>query len=221
MKYKAIIFDMDGTIIDTEDIWKEASLQLISDKNISLSPEQEADLSTQLSGRALPDSCMLIKCLLQLPDDVATLVAQKGRIANNMYPTHAKYIPGFAQFHALTVQNGLKTAVATNACEETVTIADCSLNLRQFFGSHIYNRMHVSRPKPHPDLYVHAAQRLSLDPSECIAIEDSAAGLQAAKSAGMFCIGINTAKKPEQLSEADMIIDSYNQIDLQHILKTK
>src|SRR5262249_42904254 len=148
-----IIFDMDGTIIDTENIWKEASKQLISGKNISLSPEQEADLSTQLSGRALPDSCMLIKCLLQLPDDVSALVAQKVHIANNIYPTHANFICGFTEFHALTVQAGLKTAVATNACEETVIIADSSLNLRQFFGPHIYSRAHVPRPKPHPDLY--------------------------------------------------------------------
>lgn len=77
----------------------------------------------------------------------------------------------------------------------------------------------MSKPKPYPDLYLHAAAQLGIDPEECIAIEDSATGLAAAKSAGMFCIGINTAKKPETLSEAHMIIDTYDQIDLLNLLK--
>ena len=221
MKYKAIIFDMDGTIIDTEHIWKEASRQLILSKNICLTPEQECDLETQLCGRALPDSCMLIKCVLNLEDDVCDLIEQKGRIANSMYPIHAKYIEGFKTFHNLVVSTGLKTAVATNACRETLDITDNVLNLQQFFGEHMYHRAHVARPKPHPDLYLHAAQQLGIDPSECIAIEDSPTGLAAAKSAGMFCIGINTGKKPDSLSEAHMIIDTYDQIDLHNLLKKK
>lgn len=219
MKYKAIIFDMDGTIIDTEHIWKEASKQLILSKNICLTPEQESDLESQLSGRALPDSCMLIKCIMNLEDNVHDLMEQKGRIANSMYPTHAKYIDGFTLFHGLVITIGLKTAVATNACKETVEITDTALNLQQFFGPHVYHRSVVEKPKPHPDLYLHAAQQLGIDPSECIAIEDSFAGLASAKSAGMFCIGINTAKNPASLSEAHMIIDTYDQIDLHNLLK--
>jgi HAD superfamily hydrolase (TIGR01509 family) len=219
MKYKAIIFDMDGTIIDTEHIWKEASKQLIASKNICLTPEQSCDLETQLCGRALPDSCMLIKCVLNLDDDVSTLIEEKGRIANRMYPEFAKYIEGFTQFHRQVITIGLKTAVATNACKETLDITNTTLNLQQFFGEHLYHRMCVPKPKPYPDIYLHAAQQLGIDPRECIAIEDSPAGLAAAKSAGMFCIGINTGKKPTLLSEAHLIIDTYDQIDLQNLLK--
>ena len=221
MKYKAIIFDMDGTIIDTEHIWKEASKQLIASKNISLTPEQEDDLETQLCGRALPDSCMLIKCIMNLADDVSDLIAEKGRIANNMYPIHAKYIDGFSVFHGQAITLGMQTAVATNACKDTVEVTNATLNLQSYFGRHIYHRSLVSKPKPHPDLYLHAAQQLGIDPIECIAIEDSPAGLSAAKSAGMFCIGINTAKKREALSDAHMIIDTYDQIDLHNLIKKK
>jgi beta-phosphoglucomutase-like phosphatase (HAD superfamily) len=219
MKYKAIIFDMDGTIIDTEHIWKEASKQLIASKNICLTAEQENDLETQLCGRALPDSCMLIKCIMGLEDDVCDLIVQKGRIANTMYPTHAKYIEGFPMFHDIATKLGLKTAVATNACKETVDITDSTLDLHSFFGHHIYHRSLVANPKPYPDLYIHAAKQLGIEPHECIAIEDSPTGLTAAKNAGMFCIGITTAKKPEMLHDAHLIIDTYDQIDLNRLLK--
>lgn len=221
MKYKAIIFDMDGTIIDTEYIWKEASKQLVLSKNICLTPEQEADLATQLCGRALPDSCMLIKCILNLEDDVSSLIEQKGRIANSMYPSHAKLIEGFPDFHAQVVAGGLKTALATNACKETLDITNATFNLHQFFGPHLYHRAHVALPKPHPDIYLHAAEQLCIDPRECIAIEDSPTGLSAAKGAGMFCIGINTARNAQALAEAHLIIDTYDQIDLQNLLKKK
>lgn len=221
MKYKAIIFDMDGTIIDSEHIWREASKQLILSKNITLTPEQEKDLSTQLCGRALPDSCMLLKCILNLDEDVSCLIEQKGKLANSMYPTHVKFIEGFPDFHAHVISLGLKTAVATNACKETVEITDSVLNLSHFFGTHLYHRFCVTKPKPHPDIYLHAAEQLGIHPSACIAIEDSAPGLAAAKSAGMFCIGINTGGKPEALSEAHIIIDAYNQINLPDLLEKK
>lgn len=219
MKYKAIIFDMDGTIIDTERIWKEASKQLIAHRNIKLTAEEECELEKELCGRALPDSCLIIKNRMHLEDELQELVRQKGEIANAMYPTYACYIPGFSNFHALACSLGLKTAIATNACKETVEIANNTLNLQSYFGNHIYNRTFVERPKPHPDLYLFSAERLGIDPKECLAIEDSAAGLTAAKNAGMFCIGINTSKRPETLKDAHLIIENYNEIDLHAILK--
>jgi beta-phosphoglucomutase-like phosphatase (HAD superfamily) len=68
--------------------------------------------------------------------------------------------------------------------------------------------------KPRPDIYLHAAKKLGCAPAECIAIEDSAPGILAAKRAGMKCIGINTNRDITALKEADYIIESYSEVTL-------
>ncbi|HJM69205.1 MAG TPA: HAD family phosphatase [Candidatus Babeliales bacterium] len=72
--------------------------------------------------------------------------------------------------------------------------------------------------KPKPDVYFYAAKQIDIDPSRCIAIEDSASGIKAAKAAGMDCVGINTGGNPKFTQEADIQIDTFDEINLEKIL---
>lgn len=218
MKYKALIFDMDGTITKTEQLWQKASMHLIAQKNRATTPEQETELKEQLHGRALQDSCFLIKQVMNLDDHLEDLIQEKLKIALELYETDLEFIEGFESFHAKVLSLQLKMAVATNAGQSGVHATNKALNLQKFFGEHIYNVSHVNNPKPHPELYLHAADQIAVDPKLCIAIEDSAPGITAAKEAGMFCIGINTGKKPEKLQHAHLVVDRYDEIDLHELL---
>ncbi len=218
MPYKAIIFDMDGTIIETEHIWRQARNFLITSRGITLTPDMDQELAQRCAGRSMRDCCTIIKDIANIPDSIDTLIREKHELSCSLYEHHVRFIHGFADFHNKTVIRQLKTAVATNANDQTVRITNKKLNLEQFFGEHIYNISHVfMNGKPHPAIYLHAAEKLEIEPANCIAIEDSASGIQAAKSAGMFCIGINTAKKPELLHAADMIINAYHEINLESL----
>lgn len=222
IEFKAIIFDMDGTIVDTEHIWVSATNNLIKSKVLEYPIELQVEVNRQTHGLAIHKSCKIIKEIMQLEDSLENLIQEKSNIASNLYQDGIKFIEGFEEFHKLVITHDLKTGIATNADDRTLTITEQKLQLNRFFGKHIYNISRVNNVcKPDPAIYLHAAEQLEINPINCIAIEDSAHGVKAAKAAGMYCIGINTHGKPEQIKDADEIVDGFAQINLKKLLNIK
>lgn len=218
MKYKAIIFDMDGTIIDSEEIWHKAGHALLTRRNIKLTQEEQMHLRNLLRGGPLTKSCSIIKNFANLSDPLEELVQEKINVARLLYQKGVQFMDGFTNFHRKALNQELKTAIATNGSADFVAITNQTLNLTQFFGNHIYHMSHVNKAKPAPDIYLYAARQLDIAPAACIAIEDSAHGIKAAKEAGMFCIGYNSSKSPEQLQQSDLIINHFDDIHLDTLL---
>ncbi len=222
MKYKSIIFDLDGTIIDTNHIWNKATYDLITSRGVTLTPEIQEELSRELKGVAIHNSCAIIKNKFYLDHPVEELITEKKKRANDLYIAGLQFIAGFENFHKRAKSHNLHVGVATNAENHTLNTAINQLNLRHFFGDHIYNFTFVNNvPKPAPDVYLFTAKQLGVDPSECIVIEDAPHGIEAANKAGMFCIGINSGGKPEELKEAKFVVDHYDEIDLPRLLNIK
>lgn len=218
MKYTTIIFDMDGTIIETDHIWKQATRELITRRGIHLSDEKFAKLNYELHGLALHKSCQLIKNVCNLPDNVEILIQEKGSRAYELYAHNIRFIKGFLEFYKKLQSQGIKSAIATNATQDIVDIADKKLSLKKLFSNHVYHMNHVNHQgKPNPAVFLHAAQQLKSDPQQCIVIEDSSPGIQGAKNAGMYCIAINTSGKKEKLQEADLVIESYHDLNLANL----
>lgn len=220
MDKKAIIFDLDGTIIDTNWIWKKVTIDLITSRGITIDEQRAQELEQELSGLELSAACTYLKKETGIIDSVQSLVAEKKRRACEIYETQLGFIPGFETFHKKVSHLGLKSGIATNSDAASLNQVKTQLHLDHFFGNHIYSIADVNFVyKPDPAVYLHAAQQLGVAPENCVAIEDSKHGVTAAKKAGMYCIGINTAQTPELISHADIVINSYSEINLKDIIK--
>lgn len=213
---EAIIFDLDGTIVTTEAAWDHAARTFLARYGI-YSDEFEQRIKSyegQLLGVTPKEWSNALKRMFSISMHEDEMFDS---IRNELFTTHVDkitFIDGFSAFIAKLQAKQFKRAIATNSDDESVNKIKSHVPLDYFFESHIYTISCVSNPKPHPDLYLHAARLLGVHPSNCIVIEDSAVGIAAAKAAGMYCIGITSAGNPALLREADEIIDSYDEIVL-------
>ncbi len=214
MKYQGIIFDMDGTITDSEWIWDLATKSLLENYGIVLRDEEWTEIGSLLQGISLLDATIYMKDRFALSESVDKLMIEYAEYARMLMSTEVRFIESFMHFYERLDSHNLKYAIATNADGLTLAAQTKALSLDTLFGEHIYNIDHVTNGKPKPDIYLHAAKKLNLSPYACIAVEDSACGIEAAKAANMYCIGINSHGDLQQLQKADMIINSYKEIDL-------
>ncbi len=205
---------MDGTIVDTNMIWDHATQKLLISKGVSYTPEIHKTVRELLMGGAggLRLGCALLKQMFQLSETPEQLAAEKKAHAHDLYKDGVTFIKGFPEFHAQIAH--VPNAIATNADDRTLELTNNALKLDTFFGKHIYGISHVGHVgKPRPEIYLHAAEQLGIDPRECVAIEDSATGIKAAQAAGMHCIGINTHGSRELIAFADTVVEGYHEID--------
>jgi len=218
MKYAAVIFDLDGTIINSERMWKQATVCMLKSKGIQLTDGIKKELEEKCHGIGIIESGKLLKQYFNLKESPQELIDAQNMLVVSSYAQETTLIDGFVPFYKKIEKLQVKKGIATNADTKSINLANNKFNLKQYFGSHIYCVDDVNNIcKPKPDVYLHAAKKLEVKPEQCIAIEDSKLGIQAAKNAGMFCIGINTNKNRNALEQADYIVDTYEEIDIKNI----
>lgn len=173
------------------------------------------ELEVRVHSIGVDQASVVIKDMFKFDEPAEVIAQEKVAIAMALYQQGIRFVEGFETFHSRVSELNLHKAIATNANDITIQKTNEALNLHRYFGKHIYGLSAVNNVcKPDPAVYLHAAEALGLEPYDCIAIEDSRPGIEAARKAGLFCIGINTGKDVQKIKEADMIIEHYNEIDI-------
>lgn len=215
-EFHAIIFDMDGTIINTDHLWKSANRYILDEYAPNLSSEEKDEIITSFQHLTFYEIWTLLQKNYSIPMTLEQIAQENTRHVHTMYEIHGiNFIPEFHNFHGKISNLGIKTAIATSSQQQTVEIILNKVPLHEYFDQNIYHVDHVNKAyKPKPDVYLHAAKQLGVDPCKCIAIEDSSSGIKAAKAAGMYCIAINTGKNHTLLEQADEIVECFSEINL-------
>lgn len=219
-KFKAILFDMDGVIVNSERLWDKSTEILLTRYQRTYEREKSKPLCT---GKSLPDAVDTLQEFYQLPGEAAALTQEWKTITKQLFHDELDLNPGFPEFMAALKQRNTPCAIATSSDPELLEIVQQKLNLTQYFGRHIYSSALVNFvSKPAPDLFLYAAAKLEIPPEECIVIEDAPHGLDAAHNAGMKAIGFAETYPAEMLPQADLVVHNFAELQellLKNILK--
>lgn len=207
---KAIIFDMDGVLVDSEPFNIEIEKRQFELNHLSISEEehhQYMGVATDVMWREIAK-----RQSLSLP--VETLIEQN-KTESIHYFTELKEIPvmpGLVDLlEKLTLKN-FPIAVASSSFPEIIELILQRTGLRKHFQV-VVSSQEAGKSKPEPDVFLLAAKQLGINPQDCMVIEDSANGIKAAKAAGMRCIAFEgPGANPANQKQADAVIKSFDQL---------
>lgn len=213
-KVKAVIFDMDGTIINTEHIWKEATIKVLQRRGFTSFSDKQNKMLLSLQGIGLIQSAKVMKENFSLTDSIDTLAIETKNYAEVLFRNGVNFVEGFEVFHKKLRLSAIPSSVATNADQASLQQLSTVMNFNRFFGTKIYSIDIVGgKAKPDPTIFLHAAKQLNVAPTECVVFEDSIFGFQAAQAAGMKCIAIKNNGNKNLLHYVDDAIDTYHEAE--------
>ena len=203
---EAVVFDMDGVLVDTEHLWDAVREALTEEWGGRYTPEaQEAmmGMSSVEWSRYLHETVGLREPPEVINDEVVRRMLAR-------YETDLPVVPGAVEAVRRAADAGLLLAVASSSNRELIDAVLARLGLTELFHVTVSSE-EVERGKPAPDVYLEAARRLGVEPARCIAIEDSASGIRAAHAAGMRVIAYPNRHYPpaaDVLALADVVVEA-------------
>jgi len=204
---RAVIFDMDGVLIESEDLWAEADRQFAKRHGVNVTDEFLA----RFKGRRQRDILEEYRREFALAGDTTELLQERIDLVLKILEQRATLVPGSTDLLAALRYNQtapLRTAVASSSPSEIIEFVMEKFDLWDSFELMVSGD-DVEHGKPAPEIYLHVAELLKVKPMECLVVEDSISGILAGKAAGMHTIALaKPYVKPEDSAKADQVIQS-------------
>ena len=209
---KAVIFDMDGVLVDSQPYHFKADIETMSEYGVV----KDQKFYEKFAGTLTSDRMRILKDLFKLDIPVEEMVKKReDMILEIMAREDIKPVSGIPEFLKSIKNRGLKTAVASSSGYDLIGLILSRLGISEYFDS-ITSGNDVKRGKPSPDIFLLAAERIGAEPSECLVVEDSENGVRAAKAAGMTALGyVNPTSGNQCLDMADFITDDFKKVNIE------
>ena len=209
---KAVIFDMDGVIIDSEPT--HLKLEIESYKKLGI--EVTEDEHHSFVGSTSRFMWEVLKNKFKLNQTLEELIENERGIYFkylNSNECDINLIDGVKELIENLHDNGVKLAIASSSPLNVIEVIANKFQIGKYFEVFVTGD-YVKRSKPEPDIFLFAAEKMGVSPENCIVIEDSNNGVRAAKKAGMKCVGINSdAEGRQDISTADIVINSFKEVN--------
>ncbi|MDB5223588.1 MAG: family phosphatase [Chitinophagaceae bacterium] len=202
---KAVIFDLDGTLIDNNSFHLQSWRQYL--KNIGREISEE-EYKKNINGRTNKDAIEYIYARKMNDEEALKYALEKEAVYRKLYEPHIKPVTGLMELLGALHERQLPMAIATSGIQVNIDFMFSHLPIEKYFKV-VVNSAHITMGKPDPEIYIKTAALLGIPQNNCLVFEDAAVGVSAAKSAGMKVIAITTTQCKEELSNADMIIHDY------------
>jgi HAD superfamily hydrolase (TIGR01509 family) len=200
---QAVVFDLDGLLLDSEQVWDAAREELARERGGRWHPQAQRDMM----GMSSPEWSRYMHDEIGLPEPPEEINAEVVRRLERRYREHLPVIPGAGEAVERLAERW-PLALASSSNRELIDLALELMGIADRFQATVSSE-EVARGKPAPDVYLEAARRLDVDPAKAAAVEDSHNGIRAAKAAGMRVIAIPNEHFPpdqEALAQADIVL---------------
>jgi HAD superfamily hydrolase (TIGR01509 family) len=207
---RAVIFDMDGVLVDSEPLINAAAIAMFKEKGLVVQPKDFLPFVGAGENRYLGG----VAEKYQFPLDLPSAKRRTYEIYLDLVPSQLEAFPKAYDLVLACRAAGLRVAVASGADRIKVAANLQKLGLPSEFWDAVVTGEQVTNNKPAPDIFLLAARNLNVEPAECAVVEDAVNGIKAAKAAGMCCIAIASTFPAERLQEADVVHESISQVRL-------
>lgn len=203
---RAVVFDMDGILFDTEPIYFAAGDELLRRRGRAMTVE----LAQKMMGMPGPFAIEILRAEHGLEESAQDLLREELAIFVRLLDGNLRFMPGVLELLDGLAERGFPLAVATSTHRELTEKLIGSVGWRHRF-QFLLTRDDVTRGKPHPDVYLLACDRLGHEPNDVVVIEDSLNGVRAAKAAGCQCVAVpHPLSRTLDFSIADLVADGLN-----------
>ena len=201
---KAVIFDLDGSLVDSMWIWKQIDIDYLG----RFGHELPETLQSEIEGMSFYETAIYMKKRFNIPQEIEEMIADWNQMAWDKYEKEVFLKPGVAEFLKECQKRDIKLGIASSNSRELVENVIRSRGLQDVFG-YIMTGSDDVKGKPAPDIYLRAAEGLGVKPEFCLVFEDIVQGILAGKSAGMRVCAVEDLYSVHQREEKRKLADYY------------
>lgn len=203
---KAVLFDLDGTLVDSMWMWKDIDIEYLGKRGFDLPVELQKDIE----GMSLTETATYFKNRFELPESLEEIKKEWMDMARDKYCHQVPLKPGAKEFLLYLKEHQIRTGIASSNGIELVHAVLQAQGVDQYLDS-VHTCCDVKRGKPNPDIYLLVAEELDVKPEECLVFEDIPMGILAGKRAGMRTCAVEDVFSRDQMNEKRQLADYYIQ----------